>query len=65
MAWTEADIATLQAAILDRKGARQITFGDQSITFDSVDDMLKLLSVMKSQVAGTSRTRYAAFSKGL
>lgn len=65
MAFTQADIDTLQQAILDRKGARQLTFSDQSITFDSIDDMLKLLSVMKSQVAGTSRTRYAATSKGV
>jgi hypothetical protein len=65
MAFTQADIDTLQQAILDRKGARQITFSDQTIAFDSIDDMLKLLSVMKSQLAGTSRTRYAAVTKGV
>lgn len=65
--WTQADIDTLKAAILDRKGARQITFADQSVTFDSIDDMLKLLSVMQAEVSSTtlgSRTRYGAFSKG-
>lgn len=65
MPFTQADIDTLKQAILDRKGARSIQFSDQSITFDSIDDMLKLLSVMQSQVTGTSRTRYAATSKGV
>lgn len=64
MAWTEADIATLQQAILDRKGARTIQFADQSITFESLDDMLKLLSLMNQQVSG-SRTRFAATRKGV
>jgi hypothetical protein len=65
MAWTQQDIDTLQQAVLDRKGARSITFSDQTVVFDSVDDMLKLLAVMQQQAAGTSRTRYAATSKGL
>lgn len=66
MAWTQADIDALKAAIVDRKGARSITFSDQSVTFDSIDDMLKLLAVMEGQVAGgASRTRYAATSKGV
>lgn len=68
MAWTADDITTLQQAILAGKGARTITFGDQSIEFHSIDDMLKLLSVMKQEVlagSGGSRTRYAATSKGL
>lgn len=66
MAWTQADVDTLKQAIIDRKGARSITFSDQSVTFESFDDMLKLLSVMQAEVAGgTSRTRYAATSKGV
>ncbi len=68
MPWTQADIETLKTAILDRKGARSITFSDQSVTFDSIDDMLKLLSVMQGDVtttAGGSTTRYAATRKGV
>lgn len=65
MPWTQADIDTLKAAILARNGARSITFSDQSVTFDSIDDMLKLLSVMQGEVGTRSRTRYAATSKGL
>lgn len=67
MAWTAEDIETLQNAIVAGKGAKTITFADQSIEFHSIEDMLKLLSVMKSEVnagAGGSRTRLAATSKG-
>ena len=62
--WTQADINLLKQALLDRKGARTIQFADQSVTFESIDDMLKLLAVMEGQV-NPSRTRYAATSKGL
>jgi hypothetical protein len=69
MAWTQSDVDALKQAIADGRGARSITFGDQSITFGSVDDMLKLLSVMQAEVTaatGTStRRRLAATSKGV
>jgi len=65
MPWTQADIDLLKQALLDRKGARSITFSDQSVTFESIDDMLKLLAVMQGEVSGPSRTRYAATSKGV
>lgn len=67
MPFTAADIETLKQAILDRKGARSITFSDQSVTFDSIDDMRKLLAMMEADITATtitSRTRYAATSKG-
>lgn len=64
MAWTQSDIDTLKQAVIDRKGARTITFADQTVTFDSIDDMLKLLAVMQQSVAVTSRTRYVGSSKG-
>ncbi len=64
MPFTQSDIDLLRQAILDRKGARAIQFADQSITFDSIDDMLKLLSLMEQQVNG-SRTRLAATRKGV
>lgn len=67
MPWTQTDIDTLKAAIVAGKGARSITFADQSVTFHSLDEMLKLLAVMEQQVgagSGGSRTRLAATSKG-
>jgi len=69
MAWTQADVDALQAAIAAGKGARSIAFQDQVVTFNSIDEMLKLLAVMTAAVtgaAGTSqRTRFAATSKGV
>lgn len=65
MPFTQADLDTLRQALVDRKGARSIQFSDQAVTFESIDDMLKLLAVMETQVAGTSRTRFAATRKGV
>lgn len=65
MAWTQSDIDTLRQAIVDRKGARTITFADQTVTFESINDMLKLLATMEQAVSTTSRTRYAATNKGV
>jgi hypothetical protein len=68
MAWTSADVDALERAIADGKGARTMQFGDQVVSFNSIDEMLKLLAIMRGGVAaaaGTSqRTRYAATSKG-
>jgi hypothetical protein len=69
MAWTQSDVDTLKAAISTGRGVRSITFADQSVTFHSIDDMLKLLSIMEHDVAAQSsqtRThRLAATSKGV
>jgi hypothetical protein len=40
MAWTEADLNSLERAIADGRGARSITFSDQSVTFGTIDEML-------------------------
>jgi hypothetical protein len=69
MAFTAADVTALERAIADGRGARSITFADQTIVFNSLSEMLQLLATMRSEitsVAGTSqRTRYGAFDKGL
>jgi hypothetical protein len=68
MAWTQSDIDALKAAIVAGKGARSIAFGDQVITFHSLTEMRDLLADMQADVAitaGTSRSRFAATSKGV
>jgi hypothetical protein len=68
VAWTQSDIDQLKAAISAGRGARVITFGDQSVQFNSIAEMLQLLSVMQAEVAfasGRSRTRLATTSKGV
>lgn len=69
MAWSQSDVDALKAAIVAGKGAKSITFSDQSITFHSVDEMLKLLQVMQQEVnanAGTPKNyRLGATCKGV
>jgi hypothetical protein len=68
MAWTQTDVDALERAIADGRGARSISFSDQTIVFGSIPEMLQLLATMKgalAMAAGTSTTRYAAFSKGV
>lgn len=67
MAWTQTDIDKLKTAIADGRGARQITFADQSVTFHSIQDMLQLLSTMQHEVnaSSTPNHRLAATSKGV
>ena len=70
MPFTQTDIDTLKAAIASGRGARSVTFGDQSVTFNSISEMLALLARMEQEVRGaaanpTPRTRYASTSKGV
>jgi hypothetical protein len=68
MAWTQADVDALEASIAQGLGAGQMVLEGQSVTFASIDDRLKLLSVMRRAVTtagGTQSTRYAATSKGV
>ena len=65
--WTEADVASLEAAI--KGGTLRVRFGDREVQYQSMADMLKLLQYMKDTVAvaagtDTSRTTYARFRKG-
>lgn len=67
MAFTAADVEALERAIADGRGARTISFGDQSVTFNSIAEMFELRNTMLSivsETAGLSRTRFASTSKG-
>ncbi len=68
MAFTQTDIDLLKSAISAGRGARTISFGDQSVTFHSVAEMIELLRIMEADVAttaGTPRTRYGVVDKGV
>ena len=67
MAWTQTDIDTLKAAIAAGRGARSITFADQSVTFNSIAEMLALVATMQQEVNADTRRNYrvAATSKGV
>jgi hypothetical protein len=64
MAWTQADLDELDAKIKAIEAVKATSFADQSTTFRDLDELLKLRALMAASVAGSSRTRYAATSKG-
>jgi hypothetical protein len=69
MPFTSTDAENLRRAIADGRGARSMTFDNQTVVFNSIDDMLKLLAVMEAEVAGVDGTRrsyrVATTSKGV
>lgn len=68
MAYTQADIDALDAEIAAIRAVKSTTYNDQSTTFRDLDEVLKLRALMVQQIAaatGTSKTRYAATSKGI
>jgi hypothetical protein len=68
MAWTQSDIDTLRAAVAAGGAVKSMTFADRTVTFNSIDEMLRLIATMEHSIAtaaGTTRTRYASTSKGV
>ena len=68
MAWTQTDVDALKAAIAT--GVLTVEYSDRRITYQTTSEMLQALSVMQQEVTltetgATSRTRYAATSKGV
>lgn len=67
MAFTQADLDTIDAAIASGAAVQSLTFGDQSFTFRTIDDMLKARALIAQSLnAGTGGSSYrlAATSKG-
>ena len=52
MVFTQAMLDALDAA--RAQGAREITFKDQRFVFDSVEDYIKLRSIIKNELAQAS-----------
>lgn len=72
MAVTQAQYDEYEAAAIAayaaRKGAKAMTFADQSVSFDTWEEIWTWLRWLKGQipvVGSGSRTRFAATSKGL
>ena len=68
MAWTQTDLDNLIAEIASVGAVHATTFADQSTTFRSLDELLKLKAEMEADIfaaSGMSRTRYAATRKGV
>ena len=68
--FTESDVEALNAHLAQVGAVESTEFGDQRTTFRPLDDTIKLRGMMKREAAATatgskSRSRFAAFSKGL
>lgn len=68
--WTAEDVEKLETAIANRAKdglPREIQFSGRLVRFDSIDEALKLLSIMRREVnpSREQSSRLAAFSKGL
>jgi len=55
MAYTQADLASLQAAIA--KGARKVRMGDEEVEFRSLDEMERIEAKISRALDGKSRSR--------
>lgn len=68
MAWEASDITALETAI--KSNVRSVQFGEKSVTYHSLAEMLQLLDQMRRSVAATTSTggstscTYAKFQKG-
>lgn len=61
MAWTQADIDALKAAIAT--GVKSVAYHDKTVTYHSVDDMLKALAMMQAEVNVSSGANEDTFSR--
>ncbi len=50
MAFTSSDLTALDRAIADGRGARSITFNDQTVSFSSISEMLALRATMIREI---------------
>lgn len=58
--WTTADIAALEAAI--KRGVKSVTYASGTVTYHSLDEMLRLLDRMRNEVAGASGASQAIYA---
>jgi hypothetical protein len=59
MAYTQDQINTLKTAIAN--GQLRVRHGDTEVLYRSLDEMMRLLSLMQSDVTTRTRTTVAAF----
>ncbi len=66
MAWTQAQLDALDSAIAE--GALTVKYQDKSITYRSLEEMLRVRNMMAESMnvsSGNQSRRVAEFSKGL
>jgi len=65
MAYTQADLDAIDAEIATIRTVKSTTIDGQSTTFRDLDELYRERERIARTIAGGSRTRYAATSKGV
>ncbi len=55
MAWTQADIAIIEAALA--RAELKVKFADREVTYRSVAELKQQLAVIKAEVNASTRTK--------
>jgi hypothetical protein len=66
MSWTTADLTAIERAIAS--GELSVNFGDRSVTYRSIDDLVRARNIIKEAITSlgstaTVRSTYASFTK--
>jgi hypothetical protein len=62
--WTQEHLAALETAIAS--GTRHVQYGDKSVTYQTIEQMLRARDVIMSALGGgTPKKLFATHSKGL
>jgi len=59
---TAADLAAIEAALY--RGEQSVTFADRSVTYRSIDDLLKARDLIKAELTTRPRQTLIVASKG-
>ena len=60
--FSDADIESLKKAIA--KGAQTVTYGDRSVTYRSLDEMVRLFNIITASRGTEKKAYYPSFSTG-
>jgi hypothetical protein len=61
--FSDKDLEVLRAAIAS--GMQTVSYSDRSVTYRSLDDMIRLYNLLCSSKSRSKKTIYASFSSGL
>jgi hypothetical protein len=62
MAFVASDLATVEQAIA--KGELSVTFADRSVTYRSIDDLIKARDIISASLSTRKRQTYVIGQKG-
>ena len=62
MAWTQADVDRIKAAIA--RGEKTVQFADRSVTYRSLDEMFKTLQAIEAELGEAPKRRTVVVDGG-